>query len=216
MGQNGHEPATTSSPAVNRRLMASSTSAADLSSSQDEETRRQVSSILKKDSKYGSRRELPALGVSGVVSKSRPSIFEFWESLQQQLQPTTSPPPDGTTNNASPAALGVAGAPTTAVSPVQAVDSTSDRDLRSSMRRLLPALPNTNGHSSLTVYTGQPPPGQRFAHETTFRRLLRENIPFFNSTKTFNSKAASILYYRPATSLFDANLKVFYFWMKLA
>ena len=38
-------------------------------------------SILKKDSKYGSRRELPALGVSGVVSKSRPSIFDFWESF---------------------------------------------------------------------------------------------------------------------------------------
>jgi hypothetical protein len=149
----GNEP---TSLTDNYRL-GPSTSAVDLSSSHDEETNNgvrsgqsnarkkpsatiggSVSSILKKDSKYGSRRELPALGVSGVVSKGRPSIFEFWENMQQQPQSQQSDDPPGTAEPPAPSLN----------------ETPSDRDLRSSMRRMLPALPATNGPSSLTVFTG--------------------------------------------------------------
>ena len=87
------------------------------------------SRFWKKDSKYGSRRELPALGVSGVVSKGRPSIFEFWENM-------LGPQPDQITS----------------MTPGESSDANENNSgSRASMRRVLPPLPGQP--QSLTVST---------------------------------------------------------------
>ncbi|KZS15929.1 Dixin [Daphnia magna] len=109
--------------------MATSTSVGDLNTSEEDATIRKP--ILKKDSKYGSRRELPALGVSGVVSKGRPSIFEFWENM-------LGPQPDQTGSMII-----------TAGESSDANENNSGS--RASMRRVLPPLPGQP--QSLTVST---------------------------------------------------------------
>lgn len=150
-------------------IIASSTSIGDLNTSEEDASGMGTASrkpILKKDSKYGSRRELPALGVSGVVSKgsSRPSIFEFWENMltststvnggvgggggagMNQLQQTdsmTAADVDGT--------IGSNGNDVTAAAAASGEHSRSSAAAATSMRRILPALPNQQ--SSLTVYT---------------------------------------------------------------
>lgn len=107
-------------------IIAGSTSVGDLNTSEEssDHPHNRAKPILKKDSKYGSRRELPALGVSGMVmAKTRPSVFEFWENMVHhpaQSAPTAQEPD---VNCAS----------------------------RSSMRRVLPSLPGQP--SSLTVHT---------------------------------------------------------------
>ena len=148
-------------------IIASSTSVGDLNTSEEDASggmgiANRCKPILKKDSKYGSRRELPALGVSGVVSKgSRPSIFEFWENMLTS------------TSTTADAATGSGGG----MSQLQQDSMTADVEgtiggnnvhhpdagaaagehggrsiaTASSMRRILPALPNQQ--SSLTVYT---------------------------------------------------------------
>ena len=107
--------------------VATSTSVGDLNTSEEDATVRKP--ILKKDSKYGSRRELPALGVSGVVSKGRPSIFEFWENM-------VGPQPDQITS----------------MTPGESSDANENNSgSRASMRRVLPPLPGQP--QSLTVST---------------------------------------------------------------
>ena len=120
--------------------MATSTSVGDLNTSEEDATVRKP--ILKKDSKYGSRRELPALGVSGVVSKGRPSIFEFWENMlgttQEQQQQQLQQPQDQTGN--------------VTIIPGESGDAAENNSgSRASMRRVLPALPGQP--QSLTVST---------------------------------------------------------------
>ncbi|XP_057374957.1 dixin-like [Daphnia carinata] len=110
--------------------MATSTSVGDLNTSEEDATVRKP--ILKKDSKYGSRRELPALGVSGVVSKGRPSIFEFWENMLGPNQP------DQTSSMT--------------IAPGESSDvNENNSGSRASMRRVLPPLPGQP--QSLTVST---------------------------------------------------------------
>ena len=117
--------------------MPSSTSVGDLNTSEEDASGIRKP-ILKKDSKYGSRRELPALGVSGVVSKGRPSIFEFWENMLTNQQPA---------GDNSMTAVEVAINGDTLENAAAAAACS-----RSSMRRILPALPNQQSNS-LTVYT---------------------------------------------------------------
>ena len=123
-----HNDSTIESP--RSAAMATSTSVGDLNTSEEDATTNAGGSrkpILKKDSKYGSRRELPALGVSGVVSKGRPSIFEFWENMAG----TTATPGDESEDQ-------------------QRHLETADLN-RSSLRRVLPPLPPQP--ASLTVTT---------------------------------------------------------------
>lgn len=126
--QNNHDDSMIESPR-NHAAMATSTSVGDLNTSEEDATVRKP--ILKKDSKYGSRRELPALGVSGVVSKGRPSIFEFWENM-------LGPQPDPMSS------LTLAGG--------ESSDANENNSgSRASMRRVLPPLPGQP--QSLTVST---------------------------------------------------------------
>lgn len=125
---NNHDDSLIDSPRQHT-AMATSTSVGDLNTSEEDATIRKP--ILKKDSKYGSRRELPALGVSGVVSKGRPSIFEFWENM-------LGPQPE------QPSSMII-----TAGESFDANENNSGS--RASMRRVLPPLPGQP--QSLTVST---------------------------------------------------------------
>lgn len=129
-----HQTDTTLDSPRQHAPMLTSSSVGDLNTSEEDNgTVRKP--ILKKDSKYGSRRELPALGVSGVVSKGRPSIFEFWENmLGHQAEASGNGTPDSgndSAENSSPS--------------------------RSGNRRVLPQLPSQP--TSLTVTTTQSSPG---------------------------------------------------------
>lgn len=131
-----HNDSMIESPRQHGGAMATSTSVGDLNTSEEDATVRKP--ILKKDSKYGSRRELPALGVSGVVSKGRPSIFEFWENMLGSQ-------PDQTGSMTMVPGESSCDATTTAVS------GETNGGSRSSMRRVLPPLPGQP--QSLTVST---------------------------------------------------------------
>ena len=132
--QNNHDDSMIESPR-NHAAMATSTSVGDLNTSEEDATVRKP--ILKKDSKYGSRRELPALGVSGVVSKGRPSIFEFWENM-------LGPQPDPMSMDMMTMAGG------------ESSDANENNSgSRASMRRVLPPLPGQP--QSLTVSTTSNP-----------------------------------------------------------
>ena len=102
-----------------------STSVNELVRSEDPETKiDEKENFSRKDPMHSSRRELPALGVSAAVTKGKPSFFEFWENLGQNQQELL-------------------------------VDTKNNNEYsRSSMRRVLPPLPISNGPSSLNVYTG--------------------------------------------------------------
>jgi len=113
-------------PDHHRNGNIASTSVGDLNTSEESTDHMNRKPILKKDSKYGSRRELPTLGISGMVmSKTRPSVFEFWENMTGQ-QPSN--------NNSS-----------CTQEPPE-----SNNNCRSSLRRILPPLP---GQPSLSVHT---------------------------------------------------------------
>jgi len=148
-------------------IIASSTSVGDLNTSEEDASggmgiANRCKPILKKDSKYGSRRELPALGVSGVVSKgSRPSIFEFWENMLTSTSTTA----DATTGSGGGMNQLQQDSMTADVVGTNGGNNVHHHDTgaaageyggrssstATSMRRILPALPNQQ--SSLTVYT---------------------------------------------------------------